>query len=198
MATKSPKPVIFISYAHADEPERPAEGEVKWLSFVRQYLQPAVKEGVFDRWVDAQMMGGSDWEAEIEQKLRICDIFILLVSANSMASDYIVDREIAIIRERQTLGEKVHFYPLLLTPTPDAGLNKVRDKNLRPRDAKPFSGFSHHDQLQHMTEVANEIARIARQAAERKAALPPRPRPTSTSPTSQKPITNASLAARPN
>jgi len=30
------KPRIFISYAHADEPERPAEGEVKWLSFVER------------------------------------------------------------------------------------------------------------------------------------------------------------------
>jgi hypothetical protein len=43
MSDASTKPVIFISYAHADEPEKPAEGEVKWLSFVCRYLQPAVK-----------------------------------------------------------------------------------------------------------------------------------------------------------
>jgi hypothetical protein len=48
MSDASTKPVIFISYAHADEPEKPVEGEVKWLSFVREYLQPAVKGGVFD------------------------------------------------------------------------------------------------------------------------------------------------------
>ena len=58
-----------------------------------------------------------------------------------MASDYIVDKEIAIIRERQAKGEPVHFYPLLLTPTPKAGLDKVKDKNLRPRDAKPLFRF---------------------------------------------------------
>jgi TIR domain len=85
------------------------------------------------------MTGGAKWEKEIEDKLRACDIFILLVSASSMASDYIIDKEIAIIRERQAQGESVHFYPLLLTPTPKAGLNKVKDLNLRPRDAKPFS-----------------------------------------------------------
>jgi hypothetical protein len=34
MSDASTKPVIFISYAHADEPEKPADGEVKWLSFV--------------------------------------------------------------------------------------------------------------------------------------------------------------------
>src|SRR5262249_7981150 len=145
MSIGSAKPVIFISYSHKDEPEHPRDGEVQWLSFVRTYLQPAVKHGVFDLWVDRDMPGSTDWGSEIEQKLRGCDVFILLVSANSMASNYIIDREIAIIRERQANGEKVHFYPLLLTPTPKAGLEKVNNKNLRPRDAKPFSGYSAHD-----------------------------------------------------
>jgi len=159
MADGTAKPVIFISYSHKDEPEKPAEGEVKWLTFVRTYLQPAIKNGIFDLWVDRDMPSGADWDPEIERKLRECDIFILLVSAHSMASDYVVDKEIAIIRERQANRENVHFYPLLLTPTPDAGLDKVKDKNLRPRDAKPFSSFSPYDRMQHMTDAANEIAK---------------------------------------
>ena len=40
MPTEPYKPIIFISYAHADEPEKPAEGEIKWLSFVTGYLGP--------------------------------------------------------------------------------------------------------------------------------------------------------------
>src|SRR5947209_1968404 len=115
----SAKPVIFISYAHADEPEKPTEGEIQWLTFVLRFLQPAVKHGVFNLWIDRQMIGGADWDPEIDQKLRTCDIFILLVSANSLASNYIVDKEIAIIRKRQAKGDNVYFYPLLLTPTPD-------------------------------------------------------------------------------
>ena len=173
MAMGSPKLVIFISYSHKDEPEHPREGEIQWLSFVRTYLQPAVKHGIFNLWVDRHMVGGADWDPEIERNLRECDIFVLLVSANSMASDYIVDNEIAIIRERQAKGDDVHFYPLLLTPTPDAGLDKVKDKNLRPRDAQPFSGFSYNDRLKHMTEAANEIAKIAKAIVERKGARQP-------------------------
>ena len=119
------------------------------------------------------MTGGADWDPEIGRKLRACDIFVLLVSANSMASDYVVDKEIAIIRERQAKGEDVHFYPLLLTPTPKAGLDKVRDKNLRPRDAKPFSGFSPHDRMQHMSDAADEIAEIAGEIVARKGASAP-------------------------
>ncbi len=173
MADGTAKPVIFISYSHKDEPEHPRDGEIQWLSFVRTFLQPAVKHGVFDLWVDQHMSGGTDWDPEIENKLRACDIFILLVSANSMASDYIIDKEIAIIRERQAKGEPVHFYPLLLTPTPKAGLDKVKDKNLRPRDAKPFSGYSWHDRAQHMTDAADEIAALVEKIAERKTAERP-------------------------
>jgi hypothetical protein len=169
-----PKPVIFISYAHADEPEKPDEGEVKWLSFVRRFLQPAVKDGIFDLWVDRHMMGGADWDPEIEQKLYACDIFILLVSTYSMASDYIVDKEIAIIRERQAKGDDVHFFPLLLTPTPKAGLQKIKDKNLRPRDAKPFSSYAPgHDRQQHMSDAADEIAVLAEAIVQRKSAAQP-------------------------
>jgi hypothetical protein len=167
------KPIIFISYSQLDEPERPADGEVQWLSFVRRSLQPAVKYGVFDLFVDRGMIGGEDWEPEIEQKLRDCDIFILLVSDNSLVSDYVVDKEIPIIRERQARKEDVHFYPLLLTPTSEAGLRTVKDKNLRPPSGKPFSSFSNNDRRQHMTNAANEIAKIAEQIAARKAASSP-------------------------
>src|ERR1700730_753356 len=173
MAMGSPKPVIFISYSHKDEPEHPRDGEFQWLSFVRTYLQPAVKHGIFNLWGDRHMAGGADWDPEIERNLRECDIFVLLVSAESMASHDIVDRGIAIIRERQAKGDDVHFYPLLLTPTPAAGLDKVRDNNLRPRDAQPFSGFSYDDRLKHIMEAANEIAKTAKEIVERKSARQP-------------------------
>ncbi len=54
----SAKPIIFISYAHADEPERPRGAEIQWLSFVMKFLRPAVKSGEFLIWVDRQMRGG--------------------------------------------------------------------------------------------------------------------------------------------
>ena len=167
MPTAPTKPLIVISYAHEDEPEKPAEGEVKWLSFVTGYLRPAIKHGAVDLWIDRLMPGGADWEREIEQKLRACDIFILLVSRHSLSSDYVVDKEIAIIRERQAKGEAVHFYPLVLTPTPKIALDLVRDKNLRPRDGKPFSDYSMNERYRHMSEAADEIAAIAAELAGR-------------------------------
>ena len=45
MPTEPKKPLFVISYAQADEPEHPAEGQVMWLSFVTGYLRPAIKRG---------------------------------------------------------------------------------------------------------------------------------------------------------
>jgi hypothetical protein len=152
----SAKPIIFISYAHLDEPEspeQPAEGKIRWLSFVMEFLRPGVKGRKYEVWVDRLMPGGADWNSEIEAKIRACDIFVLLVSARSTGSDYIVDKEIPIIRERQRNGDGVYFYPLLLDWTPKEGLKHVNDKNLRPRDAKPFSSLSPSERSRQMAEA---------------------------------------------
>jgi Tfp pilus assembly protein PilF len=56
-----------------------------------------------------------------------------------------------------------------LKPTPDVALDLFRDKNLRPRDAKSFSGYSPNERYGHMNEAANEILRIALAFAQGKA-----------------------------
>ena len=121
MSSDLAKPIIFLSYAHLDEPEKPRGEEIQWLTFVMKFLRPAVKSGEFRIWVDRQMQGGTKLDKEIKGHLLACNIFVLLVSANSMGSDYIIDKELEIARRRQTAGE-LHVYPLLIEPTPKAGL----------------------------------------------------------------------------
>jgi TIR domain len=132
MPSEPYKPRIFISYSHVDEPETPRGDETKWLTFVTSYLRPALKQGAVEIWIDRLMRGGDSWSTEIERRLRDCDIFILLVSPNWLSSDYVVDKEIKIIRERQANREDVHFYPLVITPTPDAGMWRPRRAKARP------------------------------------------------------------------
>ena len=135
-----------------------------------EFLRPGVKGRKYEVWMDRLMPGGADWSPEIEAQVRACDIFVLLVSTHSTGSDYIVDKEIPIVRERQRNGDGVWFYPLLLDWTPKAGLEQVNDKNLRPRDAKPFSSLSPSERSRQMAEAADEIADVAKAIAERKTA----------------------------
>ena len=173
----SAKPLVFVSYAHLDEPDNPAPGEVRWLSFVMGFLRPGVKGRKYEVWMDRLMPGGADWNPEIEAKIRACDIFVLLVSTNSTGSDYILDNEIPIIRERQGKNDGVWFYPLLIDWTPKAGLEQVNDKNLRPRDAKPFSSLSPSERGREMVEAADEIANIAKGIEERRVEAAKRSQP---------------------
>jgi hypothetical protein len=168
MSSDSIKPVIFISYAHADEPERPRDEEIQWLSFVMKFLRPAVKYGEFRIWVDPQIPAGTPWDPEIEHHLEACSVFLLLVSANSMASDYIIDKELAIARERQATGA-MQIYPLLIEATPKAGLARVRDLNVRPPGLKPLQSYPLADRNQHMSDAADEIADMATAMAEKAA-----------------------------
>jgi hypothetical protein len=167
MPAEQKKPLIVISYAHAGEPEHPAEGEVKWLSFVIGYLRPAIKHGAVDLWIDRLMPGGAGLGARDQAEARRLRHLHPARLPHSLSSDYVVDKEIALIRERQAKGEAVHFCPLILTPTPKIALDLVRDKNLRPRDGKRFSDYPLHARYRHMSEAADEIAEIARGVAQK-------------------------------
>ena len=173
MTSDSMKPLVFISYAHKDEPappEEPAVGKIRWLSFVMDFLRPGVEGRRYEVWIDEAMPIGADWNPEIEAKLRTCDIFILLVSTRSTGSDYVRNKEVPVIRERQKSGDGIHFCPLLIDWTPDPGLELVKDKNIRPPNGQPLSSLSPSERSRQMTQVANEIAGLAKTIEERKAA----------------------------
>jgi len=164
------KPVIFISYSHKDEPDKPAPDEVAWLTFVQSFLAPVVKVGIFDIWVDEHLHGGDVLDAAIRKKLANCDIFVLLASRFSLASSYVVETEIATIRQRQRAGEDVHMFPVLLSPVPNAALKQLKDLVLRPRDAKPLSTMGRGDRESAMSIIADEIATLAEEIGKRKIA----------------------------
>jgi len=170
MPTKAHKPIIFISYAEADEPENPRGEEIRWLSFVRRHLQPAIKHRAVEIWTDRPMLGDNGWDSQVERKLRESDIFVLLTSRNSLSSKY-VGKEISIIRERQAKGEDVLFYPLLLTPTPNDALTLVRDAKLRAFGGKPLSDYPIHERDQQMSDAANEIAAMLKEILGRRGTI---------------------------
>ena len=173
MPSDSTRPLVFISYAHKDEPDPPedlAAGKIRWLSFVMDFLRPGVEGRRYEVWIDEVMPIGADWNPEIEAKLLACDIFVLLVSTRSTGSNYVRNKELPIIRARQQSDEGVHFCPLLIDWTPDAGLELVKDKNIRPPNGQPLSSLSPSERSRQMTQVANEIAGLAKAIEEKKAA----------------------------
>ena len=153
MSSDSTKPLIFISYAHLDEPDDPAPGEDP-VAQLRHELLAARREGREIHRMDRSAHAGrADWNSDIEAKIRACDIFVLLVSTHSTGSDYILDKEVPIVRERQRDGDGVHVCPLLIDWTPIRGLSEFNDKNLRPRDRN-------HSQVSAQANAAGKWRRL--------------------------------------
>jgi len=82
-----PSPV-FLSYSHKDR---------KWLADLRTMLAPDVRDGVVDVWWDGVLKPSQRWREEIQAALAGARVAVLLVSPDSLASDFIVNEELAYL-----------------------------------------------------------------------------------------------------
>lgn len=132
------------------------------MTFVQSYLASAGLNSIFHIWVDTGFHDGDEWKEEIETQLKSCDLFILLVSINSLASEVVVNFEIKTIQERQAKGENVHIFPIVLEPFPRKAVPWLMELNLHPRAGKPLSEFRYAERKREMARIADEIVEIAR------------------------------------
>ncbi|HJQ16391.1 MAG TPA: toll/interleukin-1 receptor domain-containing protein [Allosphingosinicella sp.] len=163
-----PVPRVFFSYCHADEALR--DQLEKQLALLK-------RQGVIDTWHDRRIHAGEEFANAIDMHLEDCEIILLLVSSDFLASDYCYDIEMKRAMERHEAGEAV-VIPVILRSClwSDAPFGKL---NATPPDGKPVTQWSDRDQA--FTEVAKAIKKAAErfQAAEPNAASTSmRPQPT--------------------
>lgn len=106
---------IFISYSHKD---------TEFLNRLLTHLKPLEREGAIDFWVDTKINAGDKWRYEIENALKRAKAAILLVSADFLASEFIVKNELPPLLEKAEM-EGTRIIPVIIKPCRFA-----RDKNL--------------------------------------------------------------------
>lgn len=84
--------VVFVSYAHEDED--------LCRRLVEVILKPLVQEGRLEVWADFHIGVSREWKEEINQLLDRAELAVLLISADFLASDYIMDLELPRLEER--------------------------------------------------------------------------------------------------
>ena len=109
------KKSIFISYSHEDKDH---------LKRLHVHLRPLEKEGLVDIWDDTKIKAGEKWEEEINKALADAAIAVLIISADFLASEFIVDNELPPILEKAEL-DGTRIVPIVLKPC-----RFSRDKNL--------------------------------------------------------------------
>jgi hypothetical protein len=85
---------IFISYSKHDNHHK--EILIKQLSGLRDSVIT---------WNDRDIQAGEEWDVRIKEELHKADVVLYLVSANSMATNYIQQHELPLIEARCQRGE---------------------------------------------------------------------------------------------
>jgi hypothetical protein len=98
--------LVFVSYHRADQ---------QWLDRLLAFLKPIQGQGVLDVWDEARIETGSRWREQIETELQAAKVAVLLVSADYLASDFIIDRELPILLEGAR-DRGVHILPVIVSP----------------------------------------------------------------------------------
>ncbi len=81
---------VFISYSHRD---------ARWLNRLRVHLRPLERNYAIEIWDDTRMSPGSNWRQAIANAISSVKVGILLISADFLASDFIVNNEMPPLLE---------------------------------------------------------------------------------------------------
>lgn len=140
---------IFISYCHHDS---------EYIDRLLVHLKPLEKEGLIELWTDKKLHPGDRWKKEIEMALHRANVAVLLISADFLASDFIINNELPpLLRNAEDKGTRI--IPLILKPC-----RFSREANLRQFHAindpqKPLIQLAEGEREKFYDSVASEIER---------------------------------------
>lgn len=97
---------IFVSYSHAD---------ADYLARLKVHLRPFERLGLVDVWSDTRIHAGQQWRNEIREAIAHAGAAILLISADFLASDYIINNELPPLLNLSH-GKGMSIIPVILKP----------------------------------------------------------------------------------
>ena len=147
---------LFISYSHKDEEFKDA------LVTMLAGLQ---RQGIIEPWQDRQIEAGTEWLKVIEKAMEDCNMAVLLISPDFIASPFIQDKELARLFQRR-LNEGLRVIPIIVRPCLWQQEPGIKDLQVVPKNGKAVISFSKEngDRDQVWTEIGNILRSLALQA----------------------------------
>jgi hypothetical protein len=141
---------VFVSYSHADK---------AWLKRLRVHLKPLERKGIVDFWADTIIQPGAHWREEVAVAVNAATVALLLISADFLASDFIMENELPPLLEAARI-RGAQIVPIIVSPcrfedTP--ALSRFQAVNASSR---PLTAMSHDEQERTFLEVSRVIERI--------------------------------------
>jgi len=98
---------VFVSYSRKDR---------KWLDRLLVIFKPLQRSSSLTVWADVDIGVGALWRTELEKALDRALVAVLLVSADFLASDFIMDEEVPkLLRNAEERGTII--MPVILGPS---------------------------------------------------------------------------------
>ncbi len=125
---------IFISYSHSDKDE-PFKDELVTM------LAGLQRRGVIDAWQDRRIEAGDEWYKSIQGAMNDCDLGLLLVSPDYLASSFIQEEEQPTLLQRRKQMQ-LRVIPIIIRPCAWKSEPVLKELQAMPKDGKPVITFS--------------------------------------------------------
>jgi small GTP-binding protein len=145
---------IFISYSHKDE---------VFKDELVTMLTGLQNRGIVDTWQDRRIEPGDEWNKSIQNAMNECDLALLLVSPDYIASRFIQQEEQPkLLRRRHEM--QVRVIPIIVRPCTWKSEPVLKDLQVLPQDGKAVITFNpeNGERDQVWTDIANAIQERAR------------------------------------
>ena len=122
---------LFIAYSHLDE---------IFIGDFIKHISPLKDNGFVSEWYDRKIIGGKDYQKEIDSNFDSSDIICMFISANFLASDACINE-----RKRAFLLRKKYGISVISIILSDCAWTDIKElsKSLAfPTDGKPISTFA--------------------------------------------------------
>jgi hypothetical protein len=145
---------IFISYSHKDE---------EFKDELLTMLAGLQRRGVIDAWQDRRIDAGDEWYKSIQHAMDECDLTLLLVSPDFIASRFIQEEELPRVLARREEA-KLRVIPIIVRPCRWSSEPVLSDLQALPKDAKAVITFSkaNGDRDQVWADIAEVIEKRAK------------------------------------
>lgn len=103
---RAPRHQVFFSYSHPD---------AEYLNRMLIHMRPVERSGAIDLWSDTKITAGDRWREEIRKAVKRARVAVLLVSADFLASEFIVTDELPpLLAAAEDEGARI--IPVIIKP----------------------------------------------------------------------------------
>jgi len=138
---------VFVSYSHCDE---------SWLKRLRVHLKPLERDYALDIWDDSKIVAGSTWRDEIDLAIQSAKVAVLLISADFLASDFIINNELPPLLNAAREDGAV-IMPLIVSPSRFKSTQTIAKFQAVNDPSKPLNSLPKAKQEELLVKMSEDI-----------------------------------------